>query len=152
MHAVTISMRAKDLTAFRQLEQASIAVIQASRSEPGCLFFDVLVEHNDPLLLRFYEAYVDEQAFRDHLQAAHTKRWSEICIPLVDKSSIRLPESLTRQTSSPAKRIVVFGATGKIGTEMVKLLARDPRCHAVSALSREPGSARAQPLAPTATK
>jgi NAD(P)H dehydrogenase (quinone) len=56
---------------------------------------------------------------------------------------------------SPAPaRVVVFGATGRIGSELVKLLARDPRCAEVIALSRRPDGPRARWLAalsPTVT-
>lgn len=147
MYAVTISMRAKDPDAFRRLERASLAVAGPSLLEPGCLFFDVLTDEADPLLLRFYEAYVDKPAFEAHLRAPHTTEWSQECIPLVDRSSIRLPESATRRTVPVARRVVVFGATGNIGSEMVKLLARDPRCQEIRALTRDPHSASAQRLA-----
>ncbi len=57
-------------------------------------------------------------------------------------------------TEESAKRVVVFGSTGKIGGELVKLLARDPRCAEVIALSRRPDGDRGRWLAavsPTVT-
>ena len=63
--------------------------------EEGCLFFDVLFNEQDPLLLRFYEAYVDQAAFDLHLEAMHTKEWAKVCIPVIDRSSIRMPKSVS---------------------------------------------------------
>ena len=44
-----------------------------------CLFFDVLFDNTDPLLIRFYEAYTSRPAFQAHLDAPHTKA----CMPHV---------------------------------------------------------------------
>ena len=77
----------------------SLDVIEVSRREEGCIFFDVLFDDKDPLLLRFYEAYENKQAFEAHLKAPHTKEWGKICLPHVDKSTIRMPESVSDHTN-----------------------------------------------------
>ena len=97
MFAVTISMRAKDLTGAAILREASLAVVAPSQAESCCLFFDVLFDPQDPLLLRFYEAYEDKVSFEAHLKAPHTQSWAQVCMPLVDKSSIRMPESVSER-------------------------------------------------------
>jgi quinol monooxygenase YgiN len=95
MYAVTISLRAVDADAAVRLRQASCDVVEPSLSEPGCLFFDTLFDDADPLLVRFYEAYVNREAFEAHLEMEHTRRWQEICVPLLDRSSVRMPESVS---------------------------------------------------------
>lgn len=47
------------------------------RDEPGCLRFDVLQDSEDPNTIYLYEAYRDEAAFREHLQAPHFIRWRD---------------------------------------------------------------------------
>lgn len=95
MYAVTISLRSIDSEGFSMLRQASLEIISPSRQEEGCLFFDVLFDDKDPLLIRFYEAYTDKEAFDTHLKAPHTKKWLQTCMPVIDKSSIRMPESVS---------------------------------------------------------
>ena len=146
MYAVTVSMKAKSIEEIEALRSASLKIVASSLSEPGCLFFDVLFDDQDPLVLRFYEAYVDQVSFEAHLNEAHTKRWTETCIPLVDRSTIQMPESLSNQGSWGDKKVAVFGATGKIGSEMTKLLAMDPRCTEVLAITRDPDAPSARRL------
>jgi quinol monooxygenase YgiN len=101
VYSVTISMRAADAASAELLRRESIAVCTPSRSEPGCLFFDVLFDESDPLLVRFYEAYVDQAAFETHLTAPHTRAWVRACIPVVDRSTIRNPESVATWSTTP---------------------------------------------------
>ena len=93
MYAVTISLRAQDQAGATIIRQASLDVIQPSLQEADCLFFDVLFDNTDPLLIRFYEAYTSRSGFQAHLDAPHTKAWAKVCMPHVDKSSVRMPES-----------------------------------------------------------
>ena len=95
MYAVTISLRAATPEGAVQVREASCQVVAPSLAEPGCLFFDVLFDEADPLMVRFYEAYVDRAAFEAHLATAHARRWTAICLPLVDRTSIRMPESVS---------------------------------------------------------
>ena len=95
MFAVTISLRALDEAGAIILRAASLDTVAPSLAEEGCLFFDVLFDDTDPLLVRFYEAYRDRAAFDAHLAAAHTRIWQERCLPLIDRSSIRMPESVS---------------------------------------------------------
>ncbi|MCZ6677513.1 MAG: putative quinol monooxygenase [Candidatus Poribacteria bacterium] len=53
-------------------------------NEPGCLRFDVIQDGAEPNRIWLYEVYVDEAAFRAHLQAPHcikcrdtVKDWSD---------------------------------------------------------------------------
>ena len=147
MYALTISLRVRDEADVARVRAASLDVVGPSRLEPGCLFFDVLFDAEDPLLVRFYEAYVDKAAFDTHLAAPHTRAWAEACMPWVDRSSVRLPESESLGRDVAPRTVVVFGASGGIGSEMVRLLAADPRCAEVRALTRSPTGASGRRLA-----
>jgi quinol monooxygenase YgiN len=99
MFAVTISLRALDEAGAVIVRAESLDTVAPSLAEEGCLFFDVLFDEADPLLVRFYEAYRDRAAFEAHLAARHTRLWQERCLPLIDRSSIRMPESVSARSS-----------------------------------------------------
>ena len=109
MYAVTISMRALTVEGASIIHQASLDVIEVSLGEDGCIFFDVLFDEKDPLLLRFYEAYESKKAFEEHLEAPHTKEWIQICMPHVDKSTIRMPESVSDRTKQQKSNNEISG-------------------------------------------
>ncbi len=142
MYAISIRLHAVDEAGAAILRQASLDVVAPSLAEPGCLFFDVLLEEEDPLLVRFYEAYIDEAAAQAHTRTPHAKEWLARCLPVLDRATIKNPESISDHGAPGLDRVVaVFGATGRIGSELVKLLAADPRCKEVRALTRNPESA-----------
>lgn len=151
MYAVTISLRCSHLEALEDVKRASREVVAHSLAEPGCLFFDVLFDPEDEAVIRFYEAYRDRASFEAHLKMDHTQRWVEACMPYLNREQIRMPESESTWGSDAGdvagqRTVVVFGATGKIGVEIVKLLAADPRCQEVRALSRDPHGHKARVL------
>jgi quinol monooxygenase YgiN len=89
MYAITIVLPPKP-GQKQALVDACVAVVAASRAEPGNLFFDVLVA-DEPNEVVFYEAYVDEAAFQAHLAAPHTKAWQQAALPLIERSALRFP-------------------------------------------------------------
>ena len=90
MHTLTIHLHATPGNRDA-LVAACLEVVDASRAEPGCMFFDVLVGVADPDEVVFYEAYVDEAAFDAHMAAPHTKAWQGKALPLIDRSRLRFP-------------------------------------------------------------
>ncbi|HUJ58321.1 MAG TPA: putative quinol monooxygenase [Kofleriaceae bacterium] len=90
MYAITITMRSQP-GKEQELFEASGRVIAPSRAEPGCLFFDVLQSLEDPRELVFYEAYARKEDFDAHLAQPHTRAWQAVAIPLVDRTTIRMP-------------------------------------------------------------
>jgi quinol monooxygenase YgiN len=89
MYAITIVLLPRP-GQDRALIDACLAVVAASRAEPGNLFFDVLVS-DAPTEVVFYEAYVDEAAFQAHMAAPHTKAWQQTALPLIERSTLRFP-------------------------------------------------------------
>ena len=55
----------------------------ASRKEPGCRQFDVLVDPKDRTKILLYEVYADEKAFDAHQQTAHFKAYVTDAVPLL---------------------------------------------------------------------
>ena len=96
MYALTIVLEPKP-GHEQTLLDACLASVAPSRAEPGNLFFDVLVSA-DRREVVFYEAYVDEDAFRAHMASDHTKAWQASALPLVERSTLRFPAhtSVTR--------------------------------------------------------
>jgi quinol monooxygenase YgiN len=89
MYALTIILEARPGDE-QPLLDACLAAVAPSRSEPGNLFFDVLVSA-DRREVVFYEAYVDEAAFQAHMAAEHTRVWQETALPFVERSTLRFP-------------------------------------------------------------
>ena len=90
MYAVTIVLRAHPGRGD-DLVRASLPVLAPSRAEPGCLFFDLLRSPSEPDEIVFYEAYRERSDFDAHLAAPHVKAWQAVALPLIDRSSIRMP-------------------------------------------------------------
>ncbi|GAA3757679.1 hypothetical protein GCM10022240_08050 [Microbacterium kribbense] len=53
---------------------------RATRTEPGCLRFDIVRERDAASSFILYEQYASADAFfTDHRQAAHYPAWQELC-------------------------------------------------------------------------
>ena len=51
--------------------------VEGSRTEPGCLRFDLLQDSSDPNKFTFYEVYTDKAAIDFHKQQNHFKAWAD---------------------------------------------------------------------------
>ena len=81
MFVLSVNLRIKP----EHVESCTAKTIEnaiASRKEPGCKQFDVLVDPKDPTQLMLYEVYVDEKAFEAHQQTAHFKKYAAEAVPL----------------------------------------------------------------------
>jgi len=56
---------------------------RASRKEPGCRQFEVLVDPKDKTKVMLFEIYNDEKAFDAHQQTAHFKSYLAEAVPLL---------------------------------------------------------------------
>ncbi|MBV8618204.1 MAG: antibiotic biosynthesis monooxygenase [Curvibacter sp.] len=57
--------------------------LRSFRDEPGCRYFDVTQDRQNPTHFIFYELYDDEAAIEAHRQAPHFARWreaAEVCV------------------------------------------------------------------------
>ena len=94
---VEFQVKPESLARFNELiavnAKASVA------SEPGCRQFDVLRAVDDPCRIVLYEVYDSEDAFKTHLEQAHTKTFLGQAKALVNGQTVL---KLTR-TVAPAK-------------------------------------------------
>jgi quinol monooxygenase YgiN len=51
---------------FERLLEASLAHVERSRTEPGCIEHGVAVDAENPLRLKFYERWADADALKAH--------------------------------------------------------------------------------------
>lgn len=90
MYAITITLRALPGRGD-ELVHLSLLTVGPSRAEPGCLHFDLLRSTDFPDEIVFYEAYRTKADFDAHLDTAHVRQWQADALPLIDRSSIRMP-------------------------------------------------------------
>jgi quinol monooxygenase YgiN len=78
--SVDLRIKPENVEAFtaKAIENAA-----ASRKEPGCRQFDVLVDPKDRTKVLLYEVYADEKAFDTHQQTAHFKQYVAEAVPLL---------------------------------------------------------------------
>ena len=75
MISIFVTIRIKEgFTA--QFKEASLGDAQGSvKDESGCYRFDILQNSDDPNLFHLYEVYENEEAFANHREAPHFKKW-----------------------------------------------------------------------------
>jgi quinol monooxygenase YgiN len=82
MFVLSVDLRIKpenvDSFVARAIENAA-----ASRKEPGCRQFDVLVDPKDRTRVMLYEVYQDDKAFDAHQQTPHFKKYVAEAVPLL---------------------------------------------------------------------
>lgn len=71
---------------FREL---TIQNAEASRSEKGCVRFDVLQQTDDPTRFTFIEMFKSKQDGASHLETNHFKKWREQALPLMAEGRTR---------------------------------------------------------------
>jgi quinol monooxygenase YgiN len=78
--SVDLRIKPENVEAFitKAVENAA-----ASRKEPGCRQFDVLVDPKDRTRVMLYEVYADDKAFDAHQQTAHFKKYVAEAVPLL---------------------------------------------------------------------
>jgi quinol monooxygenase YgiN len=65
--------------------EAIKGMIDPSRAEPGCLFYQPNRDPENPRVFFFYELYVDEDAYKAHGESEHFQRLGfEEAIPLLE--------------------------------------------------------------------
>lgn len=84
-YVVTARWVAREGQEERVLE-AVRKLVEPSRAEPGCLYYQPNRDPDDPLVFFFYEEYVDKDAYRAHGESEHFQRhgFGE-AIPLLDR-------------------------------------------------------------------
>jgi len=83
---VEFQVKPESLTKFN--EQIAINAKASVAREPGCRQFDVLRAIDDPCRVALYEVYDSEDAFKAHLEQAHTRTFLGLAKELVTKQSV----------------------------------------------------------------
>ncbi len=87
--AVRVFARARlHLEARAAFLRAVPAFVAATRAEPGCLAYDLLVSATDPLSVATVEHWADRDAMLAHLDAPHTRNF----MALIAASASQQPE------------------------------------------------------------
>jgi autoinducer 2-degrading protein len=77
---VNIRIKPENVDAFMK---HVIANATATRKEPGCRQFEVLVDPADKTKVMLFEVYDDEKAFEAHQQGAHFKDYLANAVPML---------------------------------------------------------------------
>lgn len=60
---------------FEALKPHMLAMIEASRAEPGCLAYAYAIDIENPLVVRVHEEWTDHKALERHFGTAHLRAW-----------------------------------------------------------------------------
>lgn len=68
----TLRTRAGDHT---QLMAAARAMVEATHAEPGCMFYELTINTNDPTQWIFVEQWTSREALAEHFASRHMAKW-----------------------------------------------------------------------------
>jgi quinol monooxygenase YgiN len=71
---VAVRMRARPGNEER-VRQELLALLEPTRSEPGCINYDMHESPSEPGLFFFYENWTSQELLDKHLAAPHITRW-----------------------------------------------------------------------------
>jgi len=89
--ATWIAKPGETATVLAALERLS----EASREEPGNLYYQVYQRAEEPTVFRIFEVYTDEAAFSAHGSSAHFEQWATgMAIPALETRNRDFYETL----------------------------------------------------------
>lgn len=62
---------------------------QLTRSEPGCMQFEVKQEPGEPNVFSVYEEFADRQAFEAHQLRSRASEWGEIAANVIRRYEVK---------------------------------------------------------------
>lgn len=83
---VHMEVQPDKLEAFKAVVSANV---RASLNEPGLVRFDFIQQKDAPAKFMFYEVYRSAEAYEEHKQSEHFKRWIEQGVPLLAGERVR---------------------------------------------------------------
>ncbi|UCA12721.1 putative quinol monooxygenase [Aeromonas enteropelogenes] len=66
--------------------------IQLTRTEPGCLVFEVIQDSANPCRFNVYEEFVDKLAFQAHQTRVKSSYWGEITVNVERHYTVTIAE------------------------------------------------------------
>jgi quinol monooxygenase YgiN len=73
-----------------RFKEITLENAEASRSEEGCVRFDVLQQADDPTRFTFIEMFKSEEAGAIHKETSHFQKWLEEAVPLMVEPRTRV--------------------------------------------------------------
>jgi quinol monooxygenase YgiN len=70
-----------------EVKKELLALIGSTRSEAGCINYDLHQADDDPYVFMFYETWRSREDLDKHLETPYLKAWREKCESLVDGPS-----------------------------------------------------------------
>lgn len=80
-------VQAEHVERFREV---TLQNAEASRSEEGCVRFDILQQTDDPTRFTFIEVFKSEADAATHRETSHFKKWLEEAVPLMAEPRTRV--------------------------------------------------------------
>ena len=77
MYVIIAPIQIKEGCRERFIEEMIGDAEGSLKNEPGCLRFDVIQDPEYPNRIWLYEIYRDKQAFQEHTETPHFKKWRE---------------------------------------------------------------------------
>lgn len=78
--------------------KASQSVINSTRSESGCLKYDLVRDSSDPCVFYFFEEYVDDSAFQKHRSMPYMDEFRKVRAGFLDKFlGVRIMKEVSRR-------------------------------------------------------
>jgi len=72
---ISAGIELKDGANLDKAEQGLRLLTEKTRSEPGCIFFEIRQNLKEPGKFTLWECWTDKQALADHFEADHTKAY-----------------------------------------------------------------------------
>ena len=82
--AVLAKIKAKDGLA-ETVKQQALALVKPTRSEAGCISYDLHQSDEDENLFMFYENWISKQALDEHIQTPHLQAFIAKADELLDR-------------------------------------------------------------------
>ena len=83
----TLTLKPESLDALRE---AAMPCIEATREEPGCIFYDLNTSVSNSRRVVFVERWKSREDLDNHLKTPHIKAWREASAPLIEDRTIEI--------------------------------------------------------------
>lgn len=83
----TLTIKPDTLDALRE---AAMPCIEATREEPGCIFYDLNASVSNSRRVVFVERWKSREDLENHLRTPHIKAWREASAPLIEDRTVEI--------------------------------------------------------------
>jgi len=83
----TLTIKPDSLAALRE---AAMPCIEATREEPGCVFYDLNTSVSNSQRVVFVEQWKSREDLENHFKAPHMKTWRAASAPLIESRTVEI--------------------------------------------------------------